>query len=140
MVSMTIACVQIISSSTLGRNLDCINLYFILSLAWASLLPSFQINQQTSSWYILLMFSFSYFKNISLSISYCYTVNSLEESHTFSKFPGGVSKALKSLMSLIHFFSLIFIPALTWFEPCIERNQGLPLALEEIATGIRATA
>lgn len=122
-MSRTIVYIQIISLTTLGRNLNYIQLYFISSLAWASLLPSSQINQQTSSWSIRLMFSFSYFKNISLSISYCYTVNSLEESNIFSKFPGGISKALKSVMSLIYFFPLIFISGLTWFEPCIKRKE-----------------
>lgn len=75
---------------------------FYSSFAWTFFLPSFSINQQTSSWSIFLMFSFSYFLNISLSISYCYLMNFLEQSNIFSKFPCDVFKALKALMILIH--------------------------------------
>lgn len=140
-MSRTIVYIQIISSSTLGRNLNCIQLYFISSLAWASLLPSSQINQQTSSWSIRLMFSFSYFKNISLSISYCYTVNSLEESNIFSKFPGGISKALKSVMSLIYFFHSYLFRVSPGLSPALkERKSRFASCFGRITTDVRETA
>lgn len=141
MVSKTIVYIQIISTSTLGRNLNCIQLYFISSLAWASLLPSSQINQRTSSWSIRLMFSFSYFKNISLSVSYCYTVNSLEESNIFSKFPGGISKALKSVMSLIYFFHSYLFQDSPGLSPALkEKKSRFASCLGSITTVARETA
>lgn len=140
-MSRTIVYIQIISSSTLGRNLNCIQLYFISSLAWASLLPSSQVNQQTSSWSIRLMFSFLYFKNISLSISYCYTVNSLEESNIFSKFPGGISKALKSEMSLIYFFHSYLFRVSPGLSPALkERKSRFASCFGRITTDVRETA
>lgn len=140
-MSRTIVHIQIISLSTLGRNLNCVQLYFISSLAWASLLPSSQINQRTSSWSIRLMFSFSYFKNISLSISYCYTVNSLEESNIFSKFPGGISKALKSVMSLIYFFHSYLFRVSPGLSPAFkERKSRFASCFGRITTDVRETA